>query len=520
MSVIQGPSTPNLQTTAPTESTTEAKEAQIENSSTPSSAILTASSTLSSTAVLNLTARNFRTIAEGAADNMLATLNQAMPRTVAQQASARLLETADSDLFARLDSAKQNNITKADGKITRGDLRAAINNGGLSPEERTIAEYLLANFDTVTTGRHIRSDDLRAHAAGIALSTAGNVPMAGLKTFMDDQEASSFFGFNRHDKDFRDLANGVSIDRAELERGLRDDDFSNAQKGAIQFLLDNLDTIGGSDGRIQESELASIVNTIERSQLSHNIGAHREQIKDFVLDDSLYQALSGTTSTRGTVTKAELELALNSSAFSSAQKSAISFLHDNFDVITNGGDQIYRSDLENLVMHDIANLSHSIAMADQAYRNAAQARSPAFNDMAQLESFVAKVDGLFRGDDQGHSLGFISWDRGQPGEEQFDNRTTFSNPISLFSNQDAPSDGHVSRNDLEHAINSDELTTDEKNLALVLLNNFSEIGNNKSTVNANQIAAFLNTFTLPANAQSQSASLQVQPVNPMQITKI
>lgn len=508
MSVIQGPTSTSFQASETNTTSDNNQQAQAATTNSPvtapQAAALSANSLLSSETIMRLTARNLSNPTAQAAESVLNTLSNHNPRAISQRASASIMDTADSDLFARLDTARQGNITKTDGKITRSDLRAAINNGGLSPEERAIAEYLLANFDSIASGRHIRADNLRAHAAGVALSGNANVPMAGLKSFMDDKEASSFFGFVRHDKDFRDLANGTSISRTELERGLNDNDFSPEQKQAIQFMLDNLDTIGGSDGRIQESELAGIVNTIERSQISHNMGQHRTHIKDFVLDDDLFQALSGSTSTRGTITKDELQQALASNYFNTQQKAAITFLLNNFDVITQGGDKISRNDLETLAMNDIAMLSKSLTDATQNYTQAASARSSIYDNRAQLETFVSKVDGLFKGDDQGHRVGPIALDRGQPGDEKFDNRTTFSEPFSLFSSQEAPTDGHVSRNDLERAINSSVLTADEKNLALVLLNNFTTVGNGLSTINADQIAAFLSTFS--AQAATQSAS--------------
>lgn len=421
------------------------------------------------------------------------TPGSSQPQNDALNASNHLRNTADSELFTRLETAKQGNLNKADGKMSRNDLKAALKRGGLSPEDRAVAEYLLANFDSITGGRHIRADDLRAHAAGIELSGTQNLPLEGLKSFTDDRNASSFFGLIRHDEDFRKLASGTSISATELERGLNDEDFTPAQQAAIAFLLQNLDAIGGSDGRIQEKELSTVVNTIERTQVSNSLGEHRVHLQDFQQDNNLFGALSGSTGMRSTITQDELAQGLNNGNFTEAQKSAIAFMQQNFDAIARGDQSISRSDLQAITQYDVASLNKTLMASRSNYDAANQARSATWQNPAQLSSFINKVDSLFTGDDRGHRFGFISIDRGEPGYGPFDNRSNFNDPFSLFGNKKAEPDGHLSRNDLEAALTAENVTADERNLALVLLNNFANIGNNKSTINAEDIVRFFDT---------------------------
>jgi Ca2+-binding EF-hand superfamily protein len=446
--------------------------------------------------------------------------NPQSPHAIAERVGTELQQTADSDLFTRLETAQQGSLLKADGKMGRSDLRAALNKGGLSPQETAIAEYLLANFDNITSGRHIRPSDLRAHSAGIALSASPNLPHAGLHSFIDDRDASSFFGFVRHDKDFRDLANGTSISRDELERGLNDPDFTAEQKQAIQFMLENFTALSGDDGRIQENELKTFMRTVAFSQVSHSMDDHRTPIQDFALDDTLYKALSGSSSGRGTITQAELEYALAQDTYTDGQKAAITFLLAHFDILTGGKDTLKRGDLQAAAFNDIAMLSKRLADADEAYLAAANARSDAFNDPAYLASFVSKVDGLFKGDDQGHQIGFLNINTGAPGDERFDHRSTFGNPISLFSNREAPTDGHISRNDLQMALSADILSTDEQNFALMLLQNFSSIGGGLTTITAEKIGAFLGSFNPTVGVQASNTVRTLENTQPTPFTMI
>lgn len=531
MSIIQGPSSSSYEPSVTTENTTEStatQQAQLDTSGSPAPIVSPAS--LSSTALFNLTFLDSKTVSqqqsllkEPLIEEQFAAANKATEHAKTAQVSARLHQAADSEFFTRLETSVQSDLDKANGKMTRSDLKAAIQRGGLSPEERAIAEYLLANFSIIAPGRSMRAEDLQAHAAGIALAGANTLPLTGLKSFMDDKDAGSFFGLFRHDQDFRNLANGTTISEAELERGLNDDSFSETQKQAIQFLLDNFAAVGGQDGKITERELATIVRSIEHGQLSQDVSPHRQHLEDIIFDDDLFQALNDNATMQGTITEAELAQAQTNPKFSANQQAAITFLLDNFDRLAKGDDSLNRSDLYSLAMHNVNTLSQTLRTAQQRYADAVNARSQAFEDRATLEAFVTKVDELFQGDDRAQKVGFFTYRTEKPGEERFDNRTTFSEPRASQDDDDGgdelSTDGYVSRNDLAKALESDTLSADEKNIALILLNHFSQIGDNKSTINTDQIATFLSTFS-PAMAQSQANHGPIQTVNTLQITRI
>jgi Ca2+-binding EF-hand superfamily protein len=405
-----------------------------------------------------------------------------------------LWETADSELFTRLETAKQGKITKADGKMSRNDLKAALDHGGLTPQERVIAEYLLENFDSITTSRHIRSEDLKRHVTGIELSAEEDIPLAGLKSFVDDKQASSFFGFIKHDKDFRNLVNGSSISRDELEQGQDSSDFTPAQQEAIGFLLQHLDAVGGQDGRIQEKELQTFVSSVEGATLSRNMATHRPVLQEIADNKSLFNDISGTSFFTNTITEAELREATVSDRFSAEQKAAIGFIQEHFNFFAKGDGKISRSDLQATLGYDLTALERALSETQYAGTVASQAPRVAALSTSEIERFALKVDELDTADDRGPRFGFISLDRGEPGYAPYDNRSNFGDPFSLFGNKNAEADGYLSREDLSRAIRDNNFTPDEQSLALLLLENFSAISGNRSTISVDQIAMYLGSF--------------------------
>lgn len=171
-----------------------------------------------------------------------------------------------SNLFTRIETAHQGRLSKADGKMSRGDLEAALAHGGLSADERATAEYLLANFDDMKSGKYITKESLQAYSLGLSASNDADVPIAGLQSFVDGGQGRGFFNRGM-DSDFKDLANGGwrrSISMGDLQKGLNDSDFSPEQKQAIQYMIDNFDTLAHGGKTISFEELDTFVRGLRQ----------------------------------------------------------------------------------------------------------------------------------------------------------------------------------------------------------------------------------------------------------------
>lgn len=171
-----------------------------------------------------------------------------------------------SDLFTRIETAKQGRMSKADGKMSRDDLVAALAHGGLSADERATAEYLLANFDQMKTGDFITKESLKAYSLGLSSTNDPATPFEGLQSFVDGGDGKGLKNRGM-DSDFKDLANGKrnhSVSMEDLQKGLSDPDFSPEQKAAIQYMIDNFDTIAHGNDTISFKELDTFVSGLQQ----------------------------------------------------------------------------------------------------------------------------------------------------------------------------------------------------------------------------------------------------------------
>lgn len=214
-----------------------------------------------------------------------------------------------NDLFTRLETSRQKDLGKADGKLSRNDLKAALKSGSLSPEERAQAEYLLANFSTLANGKYIRKESLTSFSAGLQAANDPNVPLKGLSSFsFGIEEGMAFLWGNG---DFRDLGNGGPINKKDLEKGLEDNDFSKEQKDAIRYMLENFDVIAQGNDKIHPQELRTFVEGIEQGRQANSADAFSSYpiAGDFLAEFGLTR-----------ITQAELQNILNNGVNSQGEQ--------------------------------------------------------------------------------------------------------------------------------------------------------------------------------------------------------
>lgn len=172
-----------------------------------------------------------------------------------------------TDLFTHLETASQSQLSRADGKLSKGDLETAISNGNLSPDAQAIAEYLQANFDQLKTGDFITKASLKAFSLGLSTTTNSiGTPFDGLQSFVDGGDGKG--AKNRGmDTEFKDLSNDRrrhTVTIGDLQQGLNDPDFTAEQKDAIQYMIDNFDTLAHGDGKISFKELDTFVTGLQQ----------------------------------------------------------------------------------------------------------------------------------------------------------------------------------------------------------------------------------------------------------------
>lgn len=367
--------------------------------------------------------------------------------------NALVNDSDGSDLFTRLETARQGRMSKADGKMSQNDLKAALANGGLSPDERATAEYLLANFDEMKSGKYITKESLGAFSLGLSASNDPEAPLEGLQSFVDGGDGRG--AKNRGmDGDFKDLANGRrrhSVSMSDLQKGLNDPDFSAEQKKAIQYMIDNFDTISHGNDTISFKELDTFVSGLQQGVQANSQSA----FESFPVTAAILMEMGLTE-----VSKEELQNIIASGTLSDSP----------------------------LTPEQLQALTSTLAMFDEIKGENGKVS-------------VAELNALSAGPEQG--LAFLA-----NNDDVFRDIAKSDKHFMLKSWGDLRNDNRISKEELTAAIDSGKYQGSQKAALIHLRNNFDAIAGEGGQISQSELKRAAITLSSTSNLESRQIESQ------------
>lgn len=471
---------------------------------------------------------------------------------------ALVSDKSGSDLFARIETAEHGTLAAADGLMCPTDLKLAIHSGGLTEQERAIAQYLLDNFDTLKTGDYITRESINSFAQGMSLASDGQPPLQGLASLRDKIDMQN---------DLFSIAQWSSgMNREALEKWSHESDLSAAEREAADYLLTHFDTVSQGDDRVSPQDIHTFLsgltigehaNELERlesyeittvilGQLNMaaasleelqgllNIGVTQGKIQDLTFTPRMAHALrqsienfseisdgqqvvTDTLESRGgDIIDGMKELAENPSLLKPDRQ------HGSFSSLFEHDLDVTKADVENTIKNDQLSKSEIAALRFILKNYESIAGPDGLLEIGDIRDAYAKMEsiGTFeKSYDQATQK--LEYARSQVGsfEQTARNSDLYARlnstvPNNVFTQATRQVGTHhtpesreddITRNELQAALNSDKFTESEKSFIRIILSNFSQIGGRQNAISQEQITHFTKNYVQQHNDSFQNS---------------